>query len=107
MVPIGRRNQLVTIQHATEVSDGQGGTTQTWATLGREWALVEPISGSEGEIAEQMAAVLTTGVTIPFRTDVSVKDRIVLGARTLEIENVQDPTAFREELRLLCAEVLA
>ncbi len=107
MKSIGRRNQLVTIQAIARTPDGQGGNAVTYSTRGQEWALVEPMTGAEAQMAAQMTATLTTGVTIPFRTDVSVQDRIVLGSRTLQVESVQDPTARREELRLLCAEVQA
>jgi SPP1 family predicted phage head-tail adaptor len=122
MKSAGRRNQLVTIEKLTEVSDGQGGQEPGYEELAREWSLIEPLSGTEAQIASQMSSVLTTGVTMPFREDISVKDRLTtgtvtditdtvtdrrsLGTRFLEIESVQDPTGRREELRLLCSEVL-
>lgn len=58
-------------------------------------------------MAAQVTAVLSTGITIWFRDDISVKQRIVIGSRTLQIESFQDPTGMRDELRLLCSEVLA
>src|SRR5689334_20672036 len=105
MTHSGRMNQLATIQTPTATSDGQGGQTITWGTLGTAWALVNPLSARETQLAAQMTGELTTGVTIYFRTDLSVKDRIVIGSRTLEIQSIQDPTARREELRLLCVEI--
>jgi SPP1 family predicted phage head-tail adaptor len=46
-------------------------------------------------------------VTIRYRSDVSVAQRIVWGSRTLEIGSIQDPDGRRRSLDLLCAEVQA
>jgi len=105
--PIGRLNQRVQLQSATSVSDGQGGQTLTWAKYATVWALIEPLSGREAINAAQLTADLSTGVTIWYRAGVSAKDRIVTGARTLEIDSVQDPTGLKDELRLLCHEAQA
>lgn len=106
-VAIGRRNTLVTIQRRTSVTDTQGGAAWTWATLAREWVLIEPVSARESALVEQMTGTVSTVVTMNFRDDLSVKDRIINGSRTLEIESIQDPTAYGEELRVLCIEVTA
>ncbi len=42
-----------------------------------------------------------------FRDDVLVKDRLVMGFRTLEIQAVVDPDGRRAELVLTCVEVQA
>jgi SPP1 family predicted phage head-tail adaptor len=104
---VGRMNQLLTVQTGTETSDGQGGVTVSWATLDQIWGLVEPLTAREAQMASQITGALSTAVSVYFRTDLSVKDRIVLGSRTLEIQAIQDPTARREELRLICTEVLS
>lgn len=104
---IGSFNQLVTLQKGTETSNGKLGKTVTWADYASFWAYVEPASGREATMASQMTAVLSTVVTTWFRTDVSVKDRLSLGGRSLQIQSVQDPTARREVMRLLCSEVTA
>ena len=105
MIAIGRKNQLATIQHATRASDGQGGQTATWGTLGTAYVEVRPLSGREAQQAAQIEGVLATVVTMHFRDDVSVKDRLVIGARTLEILSAQDPDARRRDLQCLCAEI--
>ena len=107
MIAPGRLNQRVTIQQPVLTADGHGGNAVTWALRGVCSALVEPLSGREALQASQLTAVVSTGLTIWFRSDVSVKDRILVGSRTLEIESVFDPTGLREELRVLCSEVAA
>ena len=102
---IGRFNQRVRIESPVSVADGQGGQSVTWALRGVVWALVEPITGREALMAQQLVAVLSTGVTIRFRPDLSIKDRILVGNRVLQVESYQDPDGGRVELRVLCSEV--
>lgn len=104
MKSIGRRNQKATIQRVALTTVGLG-QTESWSDLADEWVLVEPLTGAEIEQARQLTGTLATAVTMPFRTDISVTDRIVLGSRTFQIQSIQDPTARREELRCVCAEV--
>lgn len=100
--------QRVTLQSFTAGSDGQGGTTKTFATLVSGLpAKVVPIGGSEAVETNAQTATLRTMVTIRYRSDVSVKQRIVWGSRTLEIGAIQDPDGRSSRLELLCAEVQA
>lgn len=46
-INIGMMKQRVTIQYYSLSSDGMGGNTRTWNTLGTVWANVMPLSGSE------------------------------------------------------------
>ena len=105
--PIGRLNQRATIERAVLTPDGHGGNVTTWALRAVVWALVEPITGREALMAVQVTAVLNTGVTIWFRNDISVKDRLRIGARVLQVESYQDPDGTKDELRLLCSEAQA
>lgn len=105
MKRLGRLNQRVRIEQAVTTTDGHGGQATTWAVRAVVWALVEPLTSREGIAAQQVTAVLSTAVTIWFRDDISVKDRICLRDRTLQVESYQDPTGRRDELRLLCSEV--
>ena len=43
----GQLRHRVTIQQATETTDGFGGVTQAWATFATVWAAVEPLTGRE------------------------------------------------------------
>lgn len=103
--PIGLRNQRVRIEQPTLTSDGQGGNTKAWGVRAVVWALLEPLTSREALQAAQTTAVLSTALTIVFRSDISVKDRIRVGDRTLQIESYQDPDGRQDELRLLCSEV--
>ncbi len=104
---IGQRNTRIRIESEVLSGDGQGGHTKTWAVLAVVWALVEPLTSREALQAQQTTAVLSTAVTIVFRSDISVKQRIRIGPRVLQIESYQDPDGRKDELRLLCSEVQA
>jgi SPP1 family predicted phage head-tail adaptor len=107
----GLLRQRITIQQMTAGDDGQGGTTRTPSTLVANLpAEIAPFGRNPG--VERFAiggtvAELSTIVTIRYRSDVSVRDRIVWGSRTLEIATISDPDGRRRALDLICTEVQA
>lgn len=103
----GDLSHIVEIQQPTRTSDGQGGQSVSWATLDTVYGSVEALSYREAIQAAQVTDSLQTAVTIYYRSDVSVKHRLVIEGRTLAIQSVQDPDGLREMLRLICAEVSA
>lgn len=103
-IPIGLRNKRVRIEQAVLVSDGQGGHTQSWALRDVVWAREEELTAREALMAKSLTAVLQTAWTIPFRTDLSATDRLLLGKRTLHLSSYQDTDGRRAELRLLASE---
>jgi SPP1 family predicted phage head-tail adaptor len=103
----GQKQKRVTIQQATRSVDSQGGSAVTWSTRCVVWAHERALNGREALAAQQVTAVLSSVWEVHYRTDISVKDRIVFEGRTLQIEAVIDPTDTRRELFLTCAEVQA
>jgi SPP1 family predicted phage head-tail adaptor len=69
------------------------------------WAHERQLSGREALQAAQVIAVLSSVFEVHFRSDVSVKDRLIVEARTVQIEAIVDPTDTRRELWLTCSEV--
>lgn len=105
---IGQLRQRITIQQMTAGTDGQGGVTKTFSTLvDRLPASVLPLGGQEAVALAQQTSELRTKVTIRYRDDVSVKQRIVFGSRTLEIGVIADPDGRRRALELICTEIAA
>jgi len=107
MSTIGQKRTRVRIEKAVEVSDGQGGKTKTYALRCVVAAHERPLTGTEALRAAQVTAVLSSVWEIWWRSDLSVKDRIRVGARVVEIESFYDPTDTRDELFLVCSEVQA
>ncbi len=115
---IGRLNQRATIQRAVQTPDGRGGFVAAWTPLltstgaaATPYVLVEPLTAREAVYAAQLGTVLPSAVTLWWRSDLSVKDRILVPRsagqppRTLQIVAYQDPTGDRRELRILCSEL--
>lgn len=95
-----------TISRNTPTSDGAGGQTPSWATVETTVCSIAPAGNSAQEraIADRLSSVVAYTVTLPALTDVTAKDRIVSGGRTLEVAGVIVRT---QELtrRCVCSEV--
>lgn len=110
---IGEKRNRVRIDRQVSVPDGHGGHLVTYTPRDTVWAHERPLSGRESLQAAQVTAVLTSVWEIWWRDrnavppDISVKDRLVIGSRTLEIESLLDPDDTRNELYLMCSEVQA
>jgi SPP1 family predicted phage head-tail adaptor len=105
---IGDKSTRIVIKPRTETPDGQGGKIASYTTTRcTVWAYERPLTGRESLIAGQVTAVLSSVFEIWFRSDISVKDRIVVGTRTIQIESFYDPDARGRELYLVCSEVQA
>ncbi len=105
--PIGKARQRVTIERATEVTDGYGQIAYQWATLADVWAKVETASGRERVIAEQLRGVATHLITIRGRLAVTPKDRAVFNGRVLNFLEVVDPDNQDWTRRITAVEVVA
>lgn len=107
MATAGEKRTRLRLEKQVPVADGQGGHTVTYAVRAVVWAHERPLNGAEALRAAQVSAVLSSVWEIWFRTDVSVKDRLRVGARIVEVESFLDPTQERKELHLVCSEVQA
>lgn len=97
----------VRLERLVATTDSHGGHASAWSVIDTVWALVRPGEGREALEADQVTAALSTDVWLRFRSDVSVRDRILHGARTLQIVGAVDPDGRRHWLRLACREVTA
>lgn len=104
---IGDLTKRIRVDRQLTTADGQGGQAVTWALRAVIWASIAPISQSEAIRAGAVTSVLLSAITIWYRTDLDVTDRIILGARTFRILSIQDPSGNQVALRLIVAEVQA
>lgn len=102
----GRLRHQVAIQARTRTSDGQGGATDTWATVtaGTVWAAIEPASGAEVFAAHQLQQRVTHKVTLRYRDEVTTANRLLYGTRVLNIRSVLNPEERQRYLVLLVEE---
>lgn len=104
----GRMRSRVTIQALTETASGFGAAdSDAWANVAvtpTVFAEIMPESGSEYYAAQSIRSELTTRLKIRYRSDLTTKHRLILGARTLRIEEIKDPGERHEALLLRCRE---
>ena len=83
------------IKRPTDVSDNQGGFTQTWQTVDTVPARLEPvriIGTGRGETGGELPqAVNAFAVITPSGTDLRPIDRVVISGKTFEVTDVRSP----------------
>lgn len=89
----------VTLSRATSASDGLGGRSNTFASLGTKAARVAPVSTQQAE--EEIGGRLKDGtyyrIAFAAGTDVRTGDRIAYSGLTLSVEAVQAPRSVEVE----------
>lgn len=98
---------LCTIQRYTETVTGDG-TSQSWADLSTGVACrVSPLASGTGEALgadQSLQSVAQWTVWLPAGQDVTVRDRIVFGARTFEVARV-GARSYETARECICREV--
>ena len=101
---IGELNKRLTIQVQTKVSDGLGGSTETWVDQDTVWGSVNPLRGQEKLVAEQTQSKVTHRVKIHFRSVFSGSWRFKFGQRFFNVESVINANEGDVFLELMCEE---
>ncbi len=94
-----RFDQRVVLQTVTRTSDGQGGSTETWADTLTVWASVEPLKGWEKMQAMQLQTPVTHKVTTRYTAAATTARRLKLGTRVMDVKeviNLNEAHAFLE-----------
>lgn len=104
---IGELRDRVTIQRVTQGRDSYGSVTESWSDAVTVYANVKPLkyaTGLESVTSTQGREVTSPSyvVTIRFRTDVTVEDRLSWNGNTLDIRRAADPNGRRQWLELFC-----
>jgi head-tail adaptor len=96
------------ISRGTEVND-HGDVSKTWRIVATTRCRVDVTYGSddlsERPYAERVADVMTFYVTMPASVDVTSRDRIMVGARILEVVGVDDAQSWQITKRAVVIEV--
>ncbi|MCE9566359.1 MAG: phage head closure protein [Planctomycetes bacterium] len=88
----------VTIQNSSQVSDGQGGSTESWPDGDTVWASIEALKGFEKYQAMQMQTPVTHKLVVRYRADITTASRLKFGTR---IFWVKEALNVKEENRYL------
>lgn len=76
------------------------------ALVATVWGAVEPLSGREFMEATQVQADVTIRIRIRYHRDIQPEMRVIEGTHTYHIESVLDQRGARQEVHLICHEVL-
>jgi SPP1 family predicted phage head-tail adaptor len=90
----GELDQRITFQSRQRVSDGMGGTTDTWVnitTLSSVWAHIRPKSGKESTNYERVNAEANYIFAIRNRSDILESYRILWDSEPFNISAVLKP----------------
>lgn len=107
MVRAGRLKHRVSIQTQSTTLDNYGEATGSWTTDDTVWAAVEPVNGSEKDIGEGMASVVSHRVILRYFSGLTSKSRLLFGSRVLGIESIINHEERNEYMKLLCKEVVS
>lgn len=86
-----------TVQRSTKVSNGQGGTTSTYAQVGSAFAcLLSPIKrqNDDEEVADRNAKFVRRVLTYPTSTTLTLTDRIVCQGSTWDVVKLMEPRSI-------------
>lgn len=102
----GKLRHRVTIKSKSATRDTFGGEVITWTTYATVWAAVEPLTGREWLEGRQPTAEVTTRIRIRYRSGITPEMQAVYGAHTYDILAVVQPEENRQELQLMCQEII-
>lgn len=98
----------IELQARTDVADGMGGVTSSWATQGSAIrAAIWPVSVSEQRKAAAPTAIGTHQIRIRYYAGISEAWRVKFGSRFFSIVGIVDKEEKRVQMDLLCREVMA
>lgn len=111
MLKAGDLNHSVVLENPSTTPDGDGGFTQTWTALSPSpvWASVLPATSGRMErlVGSTVEAGATHLVEMRYHPGVTIKTRVTLGSRHLQVINVQNVDERSEVTRLTCVEILS
>jgi SPP1 family predicted phage head-tail adaptor len=103
---IGKLRHLVSIERRVETLDDVGDAVPRWQSVARVWGAVEPLSGRELVLAQQIHAEATTRIRLRhrFAGNPREKMRIVHRERLYNIKASMNQDTRDLETVLLCTD---
>jgi SPP1 family predicted phage head-tail adaptor len=86
---IGLLDRRVTIQSLSTAPDGSGQEVETWTAVATVWMRVRPFRGSERFLAQQVVGKAVTTFEARYRSDVTVKNRLLYDGKNWDIADVR------------------
>lgn len=95
----------ITVKRVARTKDGEGGYTSSLVTRGAYWAAVYPISESQVWEKRTINVDATHIVVVRGEADLRENDRVIFGAKNLEVLTVADVQSRGILRRCACKEV--
>ena len=99
------RHHITIMQWREDQLDEHGQPQGQWVPSGNVWAMIEPVQGRQVEYARQLYNQTTHTITIRFRPDLTINDRIVWSSSVYAIGFIANLEERNTWLRLLVSEV--
>lgn len=103
----GRLRERLVLEAPAESGDGVGGVTRTFADVATLWADVTPLSARDTVMADRALARVTHRIRIRWRSDVTTRHRLRIGARLFHIVALREAEAARRFLLIEAEELRA
>ncbi len=86
----------------TRLADGQGGFTESWGTVASNIACrLDNINSREQLVADAIQPFSRWWLTLPYGTNISTANRIVIGSEQYSIIGMDDAKSWALNIRLL------
>jgi|TARA_Y100001938_G_C8075672_1_gene425901 SPP1 family predicted phage head-tail adaptor len=112
---VGKMQHRLALQSPSRTTDGGGSGRTTFSTIATVWGRIEAKGGAERFFGDQNEGRTTHTITIRFRRNITIKNRIVyqftsdnvLYTRTFNIKRVENKNERDKYLELFCEEGVA
>jgi SPP1 family predicted phage head-tail adaptor len=101
---IGKLNKLATIQTYTNVSDGMGGFTTTWANDGTIWCDIMPLSGAQRLEYGNLNTDISHKITARYNASLTPEKRLTYSGRTFTLRVAINKGEDSDFMELLASE---
>jgi SPP1 family predicted phage head-tail adaptor len=101
---IGPLRHKITIQQKVPSRDSYGAEVITWDDFLEAWASIEPLSGREYFLAQQMQAAVDHKITMRYQAGILPEMRVKWNDRIFDIKAILNTEERNIEVVLMCKE---
>lgn len=103
MPSLGELNQRIELLKRTTTNDATGGQSTSYISLGNVWAKVRSGPSVAQTIADAIAQLDKTHITIRFRSDIAPGDRLMIDGKPLDVDSIADINGHKAYQKLICS----
>ncbi len=98
-------NHEFTVTRRTRTSDGQGGFTIGYSSVGTVNGRMRPASSNEKEVASAMQRNISHVLYVEVDADIERGDRVTFEGLTVDVLAIREPSLMGHHLEIDCLEV--